>query len=243
MDQDQLRMTGRLSRQTEPQEDIARFRERLRAFHPDSLDLLISLAQAGGIRQSQWNSANRYGHLDMIPCGAGDVRHDGSLISNYSIQKAGLPGIRRTSDYNGKTLFQRFRARARQPCLELSSKVLAGSRQFRARIDRIFVDIINRSFRPRRQVEQAHPPAIDQLAEATLSHQQRGPPLAFRLRLEKVGESLRLRQVDPAILECPARELAWLSLSHATAFGQRRKQRVDHSPSAMALKFNHIFSG
>jgi hypothetical protein len=67
--------------------------------------------------------------------------------------------------------------------------------------------------------------------------------LRLGLRLDQVGQTFRLREIDPAILERPAGELSRLGEAKAVDPPERRQHRSDDRAATMQLQLDHILAG
>ena len=87
------------------------------------------------------------------------------------------------------------------------------------------------------------PPCLDLAAERAAGEGQRGAALRFGLRLEQIGQPLRLGEVDPAILEGAAGEFARRRLAQPRHRRQRAADRGDDRAAAMEMEFGDVLAG
>ena len=84
---------------------------------------------------------------------------------------------------------------------------------------------------------------LDLPAERAAGQRQRRAALRFGLGREQIGEPLGLGEVDPAILEGAAGELARLGGAQPLDPAERRQHRRDHRAAAMEMQLGDILAG
>jgi hypothetical protein len=72
---------------------------------------------------------------------------------------------------------------------------------------------------------------------------QRLAALRFRLGVDEIGEPLDFGQVELAVLEGAARELAGLGETRARQGEHRIDRGPDHRAAAMHVKLGHVLAG
>src|SRR3954465_1468575 len=85
-------------------------------------------------------------------------------------------------------------------------------------------------------------PSRDLFAEATFGERKRGLSLRFGLGFDQVGQPFGFGKVDPSVLEGAPRKFTRLCQAKALDSLQHGEDGVDHRTTAMALKFNAIFT-
>ena len=111
------------------------------------------------------------------------------------------------------------------------------------RRDIVLVGEIERRLDLGGEAEQLRLPDGDLAAERAAGQGQSGAALRLGLGFEQVGEPLRLGEVDPAVLEGAAGELARLGGAQALDPAERRQHRRDHRAAAMEVKLGDILPG
>ena len=102
---------------------------------------------------------------------------------------------------------------------------------------------VDRCFHQRRGSDQPLPPARVEPAQRPLSLAQRLAPLGPRLGIDEIGQALDAGEVQLAVLEGAARELAGLRQPAALDRADRREHRLDHRPAAVHLQLGHVLAG
>ena len=102
---------------------------------------------------------------------------------------------------------------------------------------------IDARFDQRQRLDQPLPPAFRRLGERALQLAQRLPPLAFGLRHDQVGEAFDRSQIELAVLEGAAGELASLGRAQAGQARKRSKRRRDHGAAAVQLQLGCVLAG
>src|SRR5579884_2702588 len=90
--------------------------------------------------------------------------------------------------------------------------------------------------------DQAAPPGLGANADQPFELPEGLPALRLRFRHNQIGEALDRRQIEPAILEGAARELAPFSRTAARHRTQRLEHSGDDGMSAMDLKLGYVFT-
>jgi len=232
----------RVARFAKPDQDIGPVDQPRGALDSDRLDLIVGLTQPGRVGEQDRHATERQRHLDMIARGPRHSGNDRALLSGYCIDKAGLSCVRRTCDHHAHAVLQGLDPRPLQPLAELAGKQRAIAQQGGINRFVIFV-IVDRAFGPGRQGKQPLLPRGDLLPETPLRQDKRRLALRLGLGLDEVREAFSFGQVDPAVLECAAGELAGLRLSQPLNASQCGQHRVDHRPSAMGVELDHILPG
>ncbi len=95
----------------------------------------------------------------------------------------------------------------------------------------------------RERPHQSPAPAVVKPAERSLELSQRLAALRRRLRRHQIGDGLRRRQIELAVLEGAARELSRLGKAQSRHGKERRGRRFQHGAAAMEVELRHILAG
>src|SRR5205085_8849521 len=85
-------------------------------------------------------------------------------------------------------------------------------------------------------------PILDLAPQPAFREPEGGPTLTLSLGLDEIGEALSFREVDSAVLERSASELARLGQPHALQGAKLPKERVDDCAATVALEFHRVLS-
>ena len=185
-------------------------------------------------------------HLDHVAGGAGDRRHDRGLTLRNAIEQRRLAGIGRPGDHHPQALAQALAARgAGKRRVDLVGQ--RPSERERA-VDEIlrhvaFVGKIDRGLDLRQRLDRARAPGLGAIAEQAAHLLQRLPPLRLGVGADQVGERLDLGEVELAVLEGAAGELAGLRHPQARDPAERRQRGGDHGAAAVELELGHVLAG
>ena len=202
-----------------------------------------SLAQAGGVGEQDRHTTDRQRDLYMIPGGAGDICDDRPLLASDRIEKARLSRVRRAGHDYPNSVLQRLNSRPIEPYRQFVRESPTVTRQVWVEIDAILIDIVDGRLCAGRELKNLPLPFLHVVTKAALSHGTRSLALRFRLRLEKIGKPLSLRQIDATVLEGPSRELPRQRRTQARYRTKLRQYRIDDGAAAVALKLNDVFAG
>ena len=95
----------------------------------------------------------------------------------------------------------------------------------------------------RQRLDRARAPGLGAVAEQAAHLLERLPALRLGLGADQVGERLDLGEVELAVLEGAAGELAGLRQPQALDPAERRQHRGDHRAAAVELKLGHVLAG
>jgi hypothetical protein len=85
-------------------------------------------------------------------------------------------------------------------------------------------------------------PCLHLAAESAARHRQRRAALGLGFGREQIGQAFGFRQVDSAMVESSAGELARLRRTQPVQPGQRLQHGGDHRPAAVQVKLRHILA-
>ena len=102
---------------------------------------------------------------------------------------------------------------------------------------------VETGFDQRLRAHEFRAPAFVERAQRPFGLRQRLAALRFRLGVDEIGKSLDLGQVELAVLEGAARELAGLGEARAGQREHRADHSADHRAAAMHVKLGHVFAG
>ena len=106
-----------------------------------------------------------------------------------------------------------------------------------------FVGKVDRGLDLRQRLDRARAPGLGAVAEQAAHLLERLPALRLGLGADQVGERLDLGEVELAVLEGAARELAGLRHPQARDPAERRQRGGDHGAAAVELKLGHVLAG
>ncbi len=106
-----------------------------------------------------------------------------------------------------------------------------------------FVGEIDPRLDQRRCLDDLSPPVFGALAQQSLELPQRLPPLRFGVGVDQVVEAFRFGQIELAVLECAARELARFRRAHAVDPAELFEERGEHGAAAVQLQLGDVFAG
>ena len=102
---------------------------------------------------------------------------------------------------------------------------------------------IDAGFGQRLRLDQALAPVFGAIAEQTLQLAQRLAALRIGVGVDQIGEAFDRGEVELAVLERAAGELAGLGQPQAVHARERGEQRGDHRASAMQLDLGDVLAG
>ena len=164
-------------------------------------------------------------HLDHVARRAGDCRHDRSVAPRQEIEQRGFSGIGRPDDGDAQALAQPLAAPVSPDAWRPLRPATRSPCERRRRCPRADPRRGNRS-PPRDAPAPATPgaPRFVKAMQRPFHLLQSQPSLSIGLRRHQVGDALRRREVELAVLEGPAGEFA--------RFGEATETRGDRSPPA-----------
>ncbi len=179
----------------------------------------------------------------MVPGKLGDDRR---LAPRQRVQQARLAGIGRADNGDAIAVADPLAAMG---VVQVRAHIGGQRRQDRPgpprqRARQVLVGKIDLGFDQRRRFDQPGAPALIERAERALGLAQRLAALALGLGVHQIGQALGFGQVELAVLEGAAGELARLG-------GRARRRlckasldhRGDHRRPAMDVQFGHILAG
>ena len=185
-------------------------------------------------------------HLDDVTGGPGMRRDDRRFAFRQQVEQRRLAGIRRPGDGHHQPLADALAAMAvgqRRP--DLGGQF---AHHIQSRSDQLFrhvglVGKIDTGLDQRQRLDQPPPPGLGAVAEQALHLPERLPPLPLRLGADQIGKAFNRCEVELAVLEGAAGELARLSRAQALDAAERLKRGGDHRGPAVNLEFGGVFAG
>ena len=211
-----------------------------------ALDRAFGLADAGGVDQDDGIAAEIEPHLDDVAGGAGLLRDDGGIAPGEHVHQAGLAGIGRSGDHHAEAVAQdlaaagvgQMRGHFRDQHLH---------RGLRGRGDGLgdvaLIGEVERGLERGAGCDQPCAPAVIERPQPAIGLTQRLAPLGLGLGVDQVGEAFGGGEVELAVLEGAAGELARLGEAHVGEAGQRAEHALDHRAAAMDVQLGHVLAG
>ena len=106
-----------------------------------------------------------------------------------------------------------------------------------------FVGEVEPGLDQRLRAEQLRAPAFVELPQRAFRLRQRLTPLRLGLGIDQIGQTFDLGEIELAVLERAAGELAGLGKPHAGEGEQRIEHGADHGAAAMQLQLGHVLAG
>ena len=184
-------------------------------------------------------------NLDDVARGAGLLRHDRHVALGERVQQARLAGIGRTGDHDPQPVAQPLAA----PLGEMARDRRAQSRDDGVGLEAdigdhvALVGEIESGLDQRLRAQQLVAPAFVERAQRTLRLGERLTALRLGLGLHEIGQAFDLGEIELAVLERAARELAGLGEPRAGEREHRVDHRADHGAAAMDVKLGHVLAG
>ena len=95
----------------------------------------------------------------------------------------------------------------------------------------------------RQRLDQLPPPSLGAVADQTLELAERLPALRRRLCRDQVGQALHRREIEPAVLEGAAGELAGFGRPAAFDLAERVEHRGNDRVAAVKLQLGRVLAG
>ena len=206
-----------------PQHQVRLGRPLPRAAHALLLDRIVAVADAGGVEQRHRIAVEIEMHLDHVARRAGDRRHDRRLAPGDPVEQGRLAGVRRPRNRHHQPVAQplaargarqrlaRFRRAARARSFSAGATRSSGTSASSEKSIRASTSA-SASISRARQVSARSPSKPLQLPIGL-------PALRFGLGADQIGQALDRGEIELAVLEGAARELA----------GLRRPQALDRA--------------
>ncbi len=185
-------------------------------------------------------------HLNHVARGPGVGRHDRRLALGQPIEQRRLAGVWGSCDRHHQAFAQSFAAATVGQ--RRGNFRLQFARNYQRRRQQIvrhigLVGKIDAGLDQRQRLDQPLPPGFRAAAEQAFHLAERLPALPLRLRHHQVGETFHRGEIELAVLEGAAGELA--RFRHPQAFDgcERRQHRGDHRAAAVQLQLGHVLAG
>ena len=185
-------------------------------------------------------------HLDDVARGAGIGRHDRRLAPRQPIEQGRFAGIGRPGNGDHEAVAQPLAAAAiGQDASDLVTQLLRsmkrGTEQIFGHIG--FIGKIDPRLDQGQRLDQSPPPSLGAVADQTFELTKGEAPLRLRFGGDEIGQALDRREIEPAVFEGAAGELASLG-GPATL---DRRQRIEHTGNdrlaAMKLQLGDVLAG
>ena len=209
-----------------------------------ALDLVLGLAQTGGVNEHHGDAAHVGGFFAGVAGRAGDVRNDGAVVAVELIEEAGLAGVGAAHDGGADAASQNltFIRRAEQFVHE-SEAAFQLAFQLGAGVGRdVFLGKIQMRLNVRERVHQVVAQLIDagrKLAGELFIGRAQGE---VRPRMNQVRHGFGLREVEAAIEEGALGELTGQGEARAV-FQHGVEDGFGGENAAMTGDFHHVFAG
>ncbi len=206
-------LTPALRRVHDPQHEVRTFRPRPRAAHALLFDRVVAFPHARRIQQRHRIAAEIEMHLDHVARGPRMGRDDRGLAPRQPIEQARFAGIRRPGDRHHQPLPQPLAAMfVAQRFLNLFKQFPRSMKCGRNQVlrDIRLVGKIDPRLDQRERADQLLPPGFGALPEQALKLPHRLRALRFGLGEHQIGKALDGGEIEPAVLERAAGELAGL---------------------------------
>ena len=172
-------------------------------------------------------------------------RYDRRLPPRQPVQQRRFTSIRRPGDGDDQPLPQALSSAIRERFTNLTAQLL---RSIKRRANQIFRHIslvgkVDTRLNQRQSLDNLPPPSLRPVADQALELTERVTALRWRFRRDQVRQTLHLREVKPAILERPARELPRFGQPAVVDRAQSIQHGSDHRVTAMQLQLCHILTG
>ena len=215
----------------------------------DLFDLVIALAQTGGVDHMQRHAFDLDGLLHLVARRARDGSDDGQLRACQRVEQRTLARVRLSGDHHLDALAQQrallrtlhHRAKLRLQALQLPCRV--GLFQ---KVD-LFFGKVERRLDQHAQMDQRIAQRVDLLGECARKRTPRTARRRFGARVDQVCNRLGLRQIDLVVEERALGELARLGQAQlrqrrlCKLHAARDEQLQNHRP-AVRLQLQHVFA-
>ncbi len=185
-------------------------------------------------------------NLDHVSRGAWQRRHDRSLPARQPIEQRGLARIGRACNCHRQSIPDPFSARRPDQRFEyFAAQLLRSIEGGRDQVLRnvAFIREINPCLDQRLGLYELPAPAFRVFAQNSSHLAKCLPALGFGIRAYQVGQPLHRGQIELAVLERPAGELAGLGRSQPLDMLQRSKHCSNYCPPAVNLEFRSVLPG
>ena len=237
---------GRLDPIRHPQHQASTPRPLLRPPHPFALNRIKGFADASRIDQGHRIALEVEMDLDDVPGGAFERRDDRRLAPGDTVEQARLARIGRTCDGDHQAIAQTLAtAIIGQHRRDLAPQ-RRSLRQGRGQQGGGYVGLIGKidpGLDHGERRDQVAPPRFGALGKGAGHLAERLATLCLRVRPDEVGEALDRREVDPAVLERPPRELAGFSRPQPFERPEDRQHRGNHRTAAVQMQLGHVLAG
>ena len=195
-----------------PDPQVGRRRPGPGAPNPLGLDLVLGLAQPGGVGQQHLVARQPHRDLDHVPRGARGGGDDGGFPAGQGIEQGGLAGVGGAHQGDSEALSDPF-----APIHIGQRQVQVGDQPFQVRPGAVghlgghlLVGEVDSGLEIGQGLDQLAAPALVGAAQGALHLGQGLAALRLGLGLDQVGDPLGLGQVQLAVLKSAAGELARL---------------------------------
>ncbi|OJU19575.1 MAG: hypothetical protein BGN95_13925 [Sphingomonas sp. 66-10] len=230
----------------EPQHDIGGRRGAPGTLDPDALDRIVGFhRQPRGIDQREELAVADHPRFEQVARRPRDRGDDRRVAFEHRVEQGrfariGWPGENHAIAF-AQPLDRRPREQRRhlaEPCRDRGIELaIVGGRHI------ILVAEVDHRLDPRRDPGERREPARDRAADLAVDAGDRRAALRLAFGFEQVGEPLRLRQIDPAVLQRATGEFAPARAAQPGAGGKRLLDRRHRGDAAVEVEFGEIFAG
>ena len=182
--------------------------------------------------------------FDDIARRAGGLRHDGRVAAGQQVQQRGLAGVGRPDDGDVQALAQALAAAIAEMGRDLGLQARDAGMDFVGDAGRqVLVGKVDGGFEMGKGAEAKRAPILVEAMQRTIHLLQRLAALLIGLGGDEVGDGLGLGEVELAVLERAARELAGLGQAAEAKLGDRVERAGDHGAAAMQVQLGHGLAG
>ena len=174
----------------------------------------------------------------------GDLRHDGRVAPRQKIEQRGFAGVGRTDDGDREALAQALAA----PVVEMGRDLGLQLRDAGAHLVgdagwQVLVGKIDRRLEMGQRAQTQRAPVLVEAMQRAIHLLQRELALLVGFGGHQVGDGLGLGEVELAVLEGAARELAGLGQPAEAQLADRLQRAADHGAPAMQVQLGHGLAG
>ncbi len=235
----------RLGRVNHPHDEIGLIGTGHGPADPFLLDRTRRLADARRIAYHNWQTFEIKTDLDHVarcPCLLGDDRR---FAFRERVEQARLADIGSTGQGHAEAIAQDFAAPA---VIEMTRESLVKRENDSLRAcgrrsaDIALIREVDGGLDQGKRLDQRGPPSLVQACQRPVGLTQGLSPLPFGFGIDEVGEPLGLGQIDPAVVERTARELAGLRQPAACDFPDGAKHGLHHGPAAVNVQLDDVLA-
>ena len=184
-------------------------------------------------------------NLDNIAGGPRLLRDDGHVAARQRIQQARLAGVGRSGDDHAEAVAQALAAPVGEMMRDAGEELRHDGIGLDAGVrgDVGLVGEIESGFDKGLRLDQLLTPALIERPRPALALGQSLARLRLGLGGDEIGKALDLGEIEPAILEGAARELAGLGETHVIHGQQGANDEPNHGAAAMNMELAHVLAG